>query len=285
MTQLQFLTQPSLAPALMRALFLPRKGYQSGGVWPKIQGQLGPITIDVTTLKKYAEVCQLEVNTELPLLYPHVLASRLHMHMLSNKSFPLKLLGAVHLRNKIVQHQAIKVEDPLLFKVEFKDPVITAKGIEFDFETKAYVNSTLVWESLTTYYKAGRFGTPTQADAAAVMNNLENTKEVTRWFLKKNLGKAYAKVCNDYNPIHTSKTLAKLFGFKRDVAHGMGVLATALFRLPQTNKNYPIVNEVIFKGPLFLENEVRVVESDQHSGRYDIYCGKNTRPSICFSTL
>ena len=71
-----------------------------------------------------------------------------------------------------------------------------------------------------------------------------------------------------------------MFGFKRDVAHGMGVLATALSKL--NVDHYPKVNEVVFKGPLFLENQVKLLQSEKETDRFDIYCGKNNRPSICF---
>lgn len=283
MIQLHFLTQPSLTPAITRALFLNRRGYRTGSAWPQIEGQLGPVNLVPEILQNYLRVCQLPPSSELPILYPHVLSSRLHMHVLTHRSFPLRLLGAVHLRNKITQHQPMALDSKLLFKVDLLSPIVTSKGIEFDFETKAYKDDLLVWESLTTYYKAGRFGKVSSENSPVVMSNLEQTQEVAQWYLAKNLGKAYARVCNDYNPIHLSKIMAKLFGFKRDVAHGMGVLATALSKVEKKDSTYPKINEVIFKGPLFLENNVRVVSGEQ-PGRYDIYCGKNNRPSICFTT-
>lgn len=283
MTQLQFATTPGMAGALVKALFLPRKGFKQGAVWPTINGKLGPVTIDPDALKRYNDVCQLKPSDEVPLLYPHVMASSLHMQILTHKDFPLKLLGAVHLRNKIVQYQKINVADALTFEVTLKDKFITAKGLEFDFETKAMTGGKVVWESLTTYYKPGRYGQAQAGTNGFEMPNLENTQSATNWFLKKNLGKAYAKVCNDYNPIHVSKIAAKLFGFKRDVAHGMGVLATAIDRLSGNQKIYPVTNDVIFKGPLFLENEVTVMKNLASPARFDIYCGKNNRPSICFS--
>ena len=283
MTQLNFSEPPSIGKSMMKALFLPRKGYKQGAVWPQIKGQLGPLAIDQQKYKKYCEVCQIPASDDLPLLYPHVLSSSLHMQILTDKAFPLKLLGAVHLRNKIIVHQNITVNDQLLFKVELKDKLILKGGIEFSFSTQAYSNDKLVWESLTTYYKRGKFGTIDAETSPVNMVTLENTEKVTSWYLNKNLGKAYAKVCNDYNPIHVSKTLAKLFGFKRDVAHGMGVLTTALDRVKTSQIQYPFKNEVIFKGPLFLESEVSVVKSPQTPGRFDVYCGTNNRPSICFS--
>lgn len=38
------------------------------------------------------------------------------------------------------------------------------------------------------------------------------------------IGREYASLCNDYNPIHISSIAAKAFGFKSTIAHGMWVV-------------------------------------------------------------
>jgi acyl dehydratase len=44
----------------------------------------------------------------------------------------------------------------------------------------------------------------------------------------KTVGKEYANLCNDYNPIHISTIAAKLFGFKSAIAHGMWVVGNVM---------------------------------------------------------
>lgn len=278
MTTIQFEKSPSVVPSFMRALFLPRKGLdRDNPKLPDLNASLSGLSIDPNNLRSFGEICQLK-NDALSLVYPHALASSIHMVLLTHKTFPIRLLGAVHLRNQITQHANIAVDDVLRIKTGFTEVRITGKGVEFDFTTKVFKNDNPVWEELTTYFKRGRFGKATH-EPIATLESLNDKKEIATWHLGPKLGKRYAKICNDYNPIHTSKHLAKLFGFKRDVAHGMGVLATAIDR---TNIESPSTNDVFFKGPLFLDSDVKLFQGITETGRFDVYCGGNSRPSICF---
>ena len=49
-----------------------------------------------------------------------------------------------------------------------------------------------------------------------------------RWRVPDDIGRRYAKVSGDVNPIHMSSLTAKALGFKRAIAHGMWVKAHAL---------------------------------------------------------
>ncbi|MBX7147529.1 hypothetical protein K1X76_00465 [bacterium] len=278
MQTLEFTKNPSLTKNFAKALFLPRKGFGPKPELPALKGVFNAIKINPALLHSYFDVCQFNNKNDVPLLFPHNLASSVHMALLTHKSFPLKLLGAVHLRNQITRHAPVSTADNLRLETAFTEVRVTSKGVEFDFYTEFFSNENLVWEEVTTYYKRGRFGADSGKETKT-METLTDTVEVARWYLSKKLGKQYAKLSNDYNPIHISKTLAKMFGFKRDVAHGMGVLATAIDRAGLANAK---TNDVFFKGPLFLENEVRLVQGTTDKSRFDIYCGNNPKPSICF---
>jgi len=116
--------------------------------------------------------------------------------------------------------------------------------------------------------------------------------DLATWSVPKNRGKKYASISGDYNPIHTSKYLAKLFGFKRDIAHGFGILAQAVNQSELANKtNISAAKcqvDVIFKGPLYLENDASLkqaadVTSVAQEQRFDLFSGSNPKPSICAS--
>ena len=85
----------------------------------------------------------------------------------------------------------------------------------------------------------------------------------------------YARLCKDYNPIHISVLMAKLFGFKRSIAHGMWVSAAALAKVnqPQANKF-----DLAFKGPVFTGSQVIVKKGDD--GHYNCFTSGNERPVI-----
>jgi acyl dehydratase len=66
------------------------------------------------------------------------------------------------------------------------------------------------------------------------------------------MGRRYGAVSGDRNPIHMAALSAKLFGFKRAIAHGMWTNARALsFLLPTTPVEQARL-AVEFKTPLYL---------------------------------
>ena len=91
-----------------------------------------------------------------------------------------------------------------------------------------------------------------------------------------------------------SKYLAKLFGFKRDIAHGFGILAQAVNQSELANKTHISAGkcqvDVIFKGPLYLENDASLkqaadAEDTSKNQRFDLFSGSNPKPSICASLI
>ena len=69
------------------------------------------------------------------------------------------------------------------------------------------------------------------------------------------MGRRYAAVSGDVNPIHLNPLAARLFGFRRAIAHGMWLKARCLAafegRLPDA-----LTAEVEFKSPLLLPSTV-----------------------------
>lgn len=85
------------------------------------------------------------------------------------------------------------------------------------------------------------------------------------WRLPARTGPDYAAVSADRNPIHTSRLGAKLFGFPRQIAHGMWTKARCLAalegRLPEA---YTV--DVAFKQPILLPSTVRFTSSPTGGG-------------------
>ena len=94
-------------------------------------------------------------------------------------------------------------------------------------------------------------------------------------------GKSFGFITKDINPIHMSSLLAKAFGFKQDLAHGMWALARAnkaIFENIEYNK--PIRLDVSFKGPVYISDHVKVYNCSTNRDVFEYYSGKNERPSI-----
>ena len=144
MNEIIMTQKPSVFSSLSKALFIPRKGYHSGQDWPKISGKMDQVLVSPEEYQSFCKVCQMDVSPSVNLIYPHVLASSLQLALLMDKRFPLKLLGAVHLKNWIRQLQDIKTGDILDIKAYLTENRVTSKGIEFDFETQIYKDDQLV---------------------------------------------------------------------------------------------------------------------------------------------
>ncbi|MGR6873163.1 MaoC/PaaZ C-terminal domain-containing protein [Pseudomonas sp. HK3] len=276
---------------MVKALLLPRKGFNPETGLPDIRGSWLAAKADSTALRNYHEVLSLTQGEYLPILYPHVLAGGLHMNMLTHKLFPFGLLGAVHLKNRITQHSPIKNTQVLDIHSAMGEFRLLPKGLEFDFSTHVIVEGETLWEEVSTYFMAGKFGgkeNPSE-QSSFELSTLEDTNEEANWLVPKNRGKKYAQISGDYNPIHMSATLAKLFGLKRDIAHGFGIVAEAieasgtLASIKSRQSNHEKIQiDVVFKGPVFLESQA-ILRQNKHQdeNRFDIYCSDNPKPSIC----
>ncbi|GGJ89495.1 hypothetical protein GCM10010123_18940 [Pilimelia anulata] len=76
-----------------------------------------------------------------------------------------------------------------------------------------------------------------------------------RWRVGGGTGAAYAAVSGDRNPIHTSLVGARLFGFRRPIAHGMWSKARCLAALdPRLPDAYTV--DVAFHAPILLPSTV-----------------------------
>jgi acyl dehydratase len=294
--ELNFDTKPSNGIAMLKALVLPRKGFDANVGLPKIKAAWKGASADLVALNDYLLTLDIEKGEYLPILYPHVMAGSMHMHMLSHKSFPIRLLGSVHLKNRITQIKAISNGAVMDITAELGAYRLVEKGVEFDFSTYAYVAGEKVWEEISTYFKAGRFGGKENPspEKSFELESLDSPEGAGSWHVPNNRGKRYAKITGDYNPIHMSPIAAKLFGFKRDIAHGFGVLAEAIEHSASIDMKGMMGNaggleqslqvDVAFKGPVFLDSDVRIKRNKaQDANRFDVYCADNTRPSICCS--
>lgn len=291
---LEFHQAPGIAAATAKALFLRRKGFKAAVGMPEINASWYGAQADQGALKDYCATLDIEFGKTLPVLYPHVMAGAMHMHMLSHKIFPIGLLGAVHLKNTITQHKAINIGDKMDLHAQMGGFRLTAKGVEFDFTTQAKIADEVVWEELSIYFMAGKFGGKENpsSDTSFELASLDQMSDLASWSVPKNRGKKYASISGDYNPIHTSKHLAKLFGFKRDIAHGFGILAQAVNQSERANKTQISAGkcqvDVIFKGPLYLESDASLKQAadasaDAQEQRFDLFSGSNPKPSICAS--
>ncbi len=227
------------------------------------------VPVDPDHVAAFAEVCGFPRKDTLPLPYPHLLAFPLHMAIMTDGSFPFPAVGTVHLENSITQHRAIALDEKLQVTVRVENLRAHPKGRVFDLSTTVHSAGELVWEETSTFLRRGSGS----ADAETGMSFAEVPQGRVEWKLPGDLGRTYAGVSGDHNPIHLYPLTAKALGFPRQIAHGMWSLARSVAaienRLPDA-----VRVDAAFKKPVFLPGTVAF--ADRRDG--DVHTFSLTNP-------
>jgi acyl dehydratase len=248
----------TMVPGAGRLPFLPGRGTEI----PDVDLQLAPATIDPAHLAAYARVCGLRLRDELPATYLHVLAFPLHMALMGDPRFPFGAVGLVHVANRITQHRPVHAGERPALHVRATPLVPHPRGRAFTIVSEARVGDELVWEDASTILRRGAPAGAPAGDPAASRDGApaaagppDAPAAIAHWRLPGDLGRRYARVSGDRNPIHLHDVPAKLLGFPRAIAHGMWTKARCLAalegRLPAA-----YVVDVRFRRPVLLPSTV-----------------------------
>ncbi len=245
---------------------------------PNLSVTLKNIRANLKKLNQYREVCGFPVSGCMPVTYPHILAFPLHMELLVSDAFPFPLLGLVHVRNEITQYRAIGNQEALDIECVLGGPREVTKGKEFDITTYAHVNGQLVWESVSTMLHRCKTNVE---EAKKVHTPPKEAETVISWPVPENIGRRYAKVSGDRNPIHIHALTAKLFGFPKAIAHGMWTKAHSLAELDKLLPKGPFKVSVAFKLPIFLPSNVQFQYSELGSHiEFEVKDAKGEKPHL-----
>lgn len=247
--------EPSLPGLYLRAA-MRRK--ITGSALPDI-GLHCWVNVDPQRLAAYRKVCGFADNGLLPPTYPHVLAFALQMQLLTDKAFPFPLLGLIHLGNRIRVLRPMGGVSHVRVSVQVQNLQSHAKGATFDLVTSLDDQLGTLWEAQSQMLCRGvkLEGEPVEDELTVSLP----LTEVARWKAPADIGRQYAKVSGDYNPIHLSAVSAKLFGFPAAIAHGLWNKARTLAALADHLPTANIEIAVQFRKPVRLPSEVTLLAS------------------------
>ncbi|QFG69350.1 MaoC family dehydratase [Ornithinimicrobium pratense] len=225
---------PRIAPLFAKAVATGRGRPGAGGSLPRRRVMLTGVEQDVRRLADYCEVIGATLSDRLPITWLHVLTFPLQVQLMADKAFPFPMMGMVHVANSMTQHRPVTVDETLTLSSWADGLAPHRKGHTVDLHGEARVGDEVVWEGRSTYLVRGQGSD--QAPARDEQREIPET-ELATWRLPKDLGRDYAKVSGDANPIHLTAATAKALGFPRAIAHGMWTHARALAavqpRLPE----------------------------------------------------
>jgi hypothetical protein len=267
-----------MIPGASMLPFVPGRGSEI----PELELELDGVRPDPEKVAAYAKVCGFALRDHLPPTYPHVLAFPLHMAVMADGDFPFGAVGLVHVENRIAQHRRIGIGEELAIRVRPTKLEPHPKGRTFSLVTEALVDGEPIWESTSTMLRRGGGSTAPSPDASSsdkpdlhqLLHPADRQVDAVRggspgggaeWKLGGDLGRRYAAVSGDRNPIHMHSLSAKALGFPRAIAHGMWTKARCLAALESTLPDAFGV-EVRFRKPILLPARVEFASTTDDGG-------------------
>jgi acyl dehydratase len=185
--------------------------------------------VDRDHLAAYDRVCGFRLSDRLPATYPHVLAFPAAMELMASGDFPFGVLGLVHVANTIEQLRPLHADEPLTFHVFAQHLADHPRGRTIDIVAEASAgDDEIVWRDRSTYlHREGR--KPAERRGGTKVS--ESFVPRSEWKVPGDVGRRYAAVSGDRNPIHLHGVPARLLGQPGAIAHGMWTNARCLAAL------------------------------------------------------
>jgi acyl dehydratase len=242
-----------------------------GGEIPDLDLKLEGVVADPTAVAAYAKVCGFALRDSLPVTFPHVLAFPLQMAVMADGAFPFGAVGLVHVENRIEQQRRVGIGEELTIRVRPTKLAPHPKGQTFSQLTEVTAGKEKIWESASTMLRRGKNSSSGEGDlhraSGSPARKFDAVREVdlkanAEWKLGGDLGRRYAAVSGDRNPIHMHSLTAKPLGFPGAIAHGMWTKARCLAALDSRLPDAFAV-EVRFRKPILLPARVEFASATE----------------------
>ncbi len=200
---------------------------------PEITIAVRDVQIDGVAARRYASMCGFDPAAGLPVTYPHVLATPLHLKIFSQQAFALRPMGLIHLSNVIESPGVLEPGRRMDVTVSACNYRNTDAGLVFDLATDIRAEGQSLWRETCVLMvrwpespqrTGGRPPRPPKAPKDSQVLGEFDVSPSTAW--------AYARVSGDFNPIHLNDRAARFFGLRGAISHGMWSLARSLAQAP-----------------------------------------------------
>ena len=251
------------------ALLLRRRpGLADPARFPLLERALPEARLDPLWLAAYRAITGLggAATAALPPLALQLAAAPLHLSLLADPAFPFRALGIVHVGQSVRQTGPLPADSHYSLRAFTSEAKEAKRGMTFGLVTEASLAGKVVWRAETTALAPSREKKPDGPRPAPSADPGPAWTERGMLDAPEPLGRRYAAVAQDLNPIHQHALLARPFGFKRAIVHGTWTLAAALGKagLP-FGDDYTL--QVRFLKPVFLPSRIAVGTRAEASGQ------------------
>ncbi len=232
---------------------------------PDARHHVAVVRPDLARLTAYQHLLGEPARDVVPAGYLHALAFPVAMSVMAREDFPLPLLGMVHLRNRVEYRDPVAYDDALDITAWAENLAAHRAGTQVEVVAEIAGGGGPVWRGVSSYLAKGAFlpgiDKPGANGAGAQREEFRPPLPTALWRLGVDIGREYAGVSGDFNPIHLSVLSARALGLKRSIAHGMYTASRALAEVG-AQKGDSFVWDVSFEAPVFLPAMVSVNIAD-----------------------
>ncbi|WP_370517550.1 MaoC family dehydratase [Pseudactinotalea sp. HY160] len=248
---------------------------------PNVVYRVDDVGVDPARLTRYQHLVGESGRDVLPAGFVHVLGFPLAVQVMARHDFPLPLLGMVHIANRVEVARPLDLTDALTVRAWSRNRRPHHRGTQVDLVVEVTETGDTdpqpAWRGVSTYLAKGVRLEGLEAAPEPVRQAPGELPVTARWELGAGVGREYARVSGDVNPIHLSSLSAKAFGFPRAIAHGMYTASRALALVgPRRGESFAWTTE--FAAPVLLPGRVEVNVTETPDGF--TYAGWGRKPNF-----
>jgi len=165
-----------------------------------------------------------------PSVAVHITAFGLSTAMMAERRFPIPLLGMVHLQHKVWHMSDVPIDQPVRITTWTQNLAPHHAGTTVETWVQVFdpITDKLLWQSMAQYLSRKVTLSGASKPERPQRRPFQPPTLTAQWDLPKDIGRRYAAVSGDKNPIHLSNITAKALGMPSAIAHGMYAAAKML---------------------------------------------------------
>lgn len=217
-------------------------------------------------------------TSTLPPTYPALWGTALALELLALDEIPLPSRGVLHLESELLHLRPLHADDRPRCRVELDRVDEHPQGLRLTLVSRTWSGGgqLCVQDTAVLLARLGDApgGPSPREEASPDGDGPEEWSEAASWTLEGGLGRRYARVSGDFNPIHLWSWTSRPFGFRRPILHGYCLQAMVAAALVETRLGGDPAAlrrlQIAFRAPLLLPSRVslRVAPKDSGAGGY-----------------
>lgn len=235
---------------------------------PQVRHEVQSVPIDVEGLTQYQHLLHEPARDAVPSGFIHAAAFPVAMNVMTADDFPLPLLGMIHLKNHVEHYRQVLFTERLDIAAWPQNLTGHRAGTQLELAVEVRASADVVWRAVSTYLAKGVHlpGIDNESGSGEERSGFTPPAPTAQWRLGVDVGRSYAAVSGDFNPIHLSPLTAKALGMRKSIAHGMYLASRALATArPEGVETFGW--DIEFAAPVYLPAKVALSVRDRDEGR------------------